>query len=150
MGKVSDADRPQYNPFDYVGAPDAERVIVSMGSSCETIEEVVNYLAPRAKRWGWSRCACTALLAEHLFAAMPESVKTITVLDRTKEPGALGDPLYLDVCTASWNAGPSPKILGGRYGLGSKEFNPAMVKAVFDNMAADRPRTISRWASTTM
>jgi pyruvate-ferredoxin/flavodoxin oxidoreductase len=141
MGKVSALTGRTYNLFDYVGAPDAEKVIVSMGSSCETIEEVVNYLNGQGEKLGLVKVRLfRPFSAEHLVAAIPQSAKVVTVLDRTKEPGALGDPLYMDVCTAFAEQGRSAKILGGRYGLGSKEFNPSMVKAVVDNMAQASPR----------
>jgi pyruvate-ferredoxin/flavodoxin oxidoreductase len=141
MQKVGDFTGRHYNLFDYVGDPNAERVAISMGSSCETIEEVVNYLADNGEKVGLVKVRLyRPFSAEHLLAAVPKSVKTITVLDRTKEPGALGDPLYMDVCTAFMERKQTPTILGGRYGLGSKEFNPSMVKAVFDNMGADSPK----------
>lgn len=129
----------RYNPFDYVGDPRAERVIISMGTSCETIEEVVNYLTARGEKVGLVKVRLyRPFISAHLFAAKPASAERITVLDRTKEPGAVGDPLYLDVCAAFVESKKKmPRILIGRYGLGSKEFNPGMVKAVFDNMTAD-------------
>ena len=122
-----------YNLFDYVGDPKAEKVIVAMGSGVETIEETVNYLVKQGEKVGaikvrlyrpWS--------TEHLKAAMPDTVKKIAVLDRTKEPGAPGEPLYLDVNAAFQNSGLT--IIGGRFGLSSKEFTPAMVKAVYDHL----------------
>ena len=139
LQKVGDLTGRRYNPFDYVGDPQAERVIVSMGSSCETIEEVVNYLTAKGEKVGLVKVRLyRPFISEHLFAAIPESAERITVLDRTKEPGAVGDPLYLDVCAAYVESEKKmPRILNGRYGLGSKEFNPGMVKAVFDNMTAD-------------
>ncbi len=141
MAKVSALTGRTYNLFDYVGAPDAEKVIISMGSSCETIEEVVNYLNAKGEKLGLVKVRLfRPFSAEHLVAAIPASAKIITVLDRTKEPGALGDPLYMDVCTAFVEQGRSAKIIGGRYGLGSKEFNPSMVKAVCDNMAQSSPK----------
>jgi pyruvate-ferredoxin/flavodoxin oxidoreductase len=141
MGKVGDLTGRRYKLFDYVGAPNAEQVIVSMGSSCETIEEVVNHLNKAGRRLGLVKVRLfRPFSAAHLLAAIPQSAKIITVLDRTKEPGAPGDPLYLDVCTAFMEAGRSAKLLNGRYGLGSKEFTPSMVKAVYDNMAAAAPK----------
>ena len=101
LQKVGDLTGRRYNLFDYVGDPQAERVIISMGSSCETIEEVVNYLMARGRKGGLVKVRLyRPFITEHLFAAIPESADCITVLDRTKEPGALGDPLYLDVCAA--------------------------------------------------
>ena len=141
MQKVGDFTGRHYNLFDYVGDPNAERIAISMGSSCETVEEVVKYMADKGEKVGLVKVRLyRPFSAEHLLAAVPESVKTITVLDRTKEPGALGDPLYMDVCTAFMERKQTPTILGGRYGLGSKEFNPSMVKAVFDNMNDSNPR----------
>ncbi|MFZ7127252.1 MAG: pyruvate:ferredoxin (flavodoxin) oxidoreductase [Desulfobacterales bacterium] len=141
MKKVSDLTGRIYRPFDYVGHPEAENVIISMGSSCETIEEVVNVLVAQGEKVGLVKVRLYRPFApEYLFEILPDSVGKLTVLDRTKEPGAIGDPLYLDICTAFMEKARMPKILGGRYGLGSKEFNPAMVKAVFDNMAKDDPK----------
>ena len=141
MQKVGALTGRSYKLFDYVGAADADRIVVSMGSSCETIEEVVNYLAAKGEKVGLVKVRLyRPFSVEHLLAVVPKTVKTITVLDRTKEPGAIGDPLYLDVCTAFMESKQTPTIVNGRYGLGSKEFNPAMVKAVIDNMSADKPR----------
>ncbi|MGD9175246.1 MAG: pyruvate:ferredoxin (flavodoxin) oxidoreductase [Desulfobacterales bacterium] len=141
MKKVSDLTGRQYNLFDYVGDPEADRIIISMGSSCETIEEVINYLQGQGEKVGLVKVRLfRPFSSEHLFAAIPQSAKTITVLDRTKEPGALGEPLYLDVCTAYMERAQTPKIIGGRYGLGSKEFNPSMVLAVYENMKSKSPR----------
>jgi pyruvate-ferredoxin/flavodoxin oxidoreductase len=139
LQKVGALTGRRYNPFDYVGDPQAERVIISMGSSCETIEEVVNYLTARGEKVGLVKVRLyRPFISERLFAAIPASAERITVLDRTKEPGAVGDPLYLDVCAAyAESEKKMPRILNGRYGLGSKEFNPGMVKAVFDNMTAE-------------
>jgi len=140
MQKVGDLTGRYYKPFDYVGAADAENVVVAMGSSCETIEEVVNHLAAAGEKVGLVKVRLFRPFApEYLFEVLPSSAKILTVLDRTKEPGALGDPLYLDICTACVEKGVTPRILAGRYGLGSKEFTPAMVKAVFDNMKAAEP-----------
>lgn len=141
MQKVSDLTGRRYRPFDYVGDPQADRVVISMGSSCETIEETVNYLAGQGEKVGLVKVRLyRPFVKDFLFAAVPASAKILTVLDRTKEPGALGDPLYMDICTAYMEKGQAPKILGGRYGLGSKEFSPAMVKAVYDNMKAATPK----------
>jgi pyruvate-ferredoxin/flavodoxin oxidoreductase len=141
MQKVSALTGRTYNLFDYVGAPDADNVIISMGSSCETIEEVVSYLVNQGQKVGLVKVRLyRPFSAEHLLAAVPASAKCICVLDRTKEPGAIGDPLYLDVCTSYMEKGETRNIINGRYGLGSKEFNPAMVKAVFDNMQAASPK----------
>lgn len=142
MDKVSKLTGRKYNLFDYVGDPNAEHVVVSMGSSCETVEEVVNALTAEGKKVGLLKVRLFRPLDPRRFLdALPGSVTQVTVLDRTKEPGALGDPLYLDVCTMFAGAEAAPAILAGRYGLGSKEFTPAMAKAVFDNMDAHEPRT---------
>ena len=141
MQKVSDLTGRSYRLFDYVGDPDAENVVVSMGSSCETFDEIIDYLRGQGEKVGQVKVRLfRPFSAEHLFAAIPQSAKTITVLDRTKEPGAPGEPLYLDVCTACMEKAQTPKLLNGRYGLGSKEFNPAMAMAVFENMKADNPK----------
>lgn len=135
MEKVGDLTGRRYKLFDYVGHPDAERVIVAMGSSTETIEEVMNYLNARGERLGLVKVRLYRPFSiEHFLGEIPTTVEHVTVLDRTKEPGAIGDPLYLDVCMAFHEYGHDVEITGGRYGLGSKEFTPAMVKAVFDNM----------------
>ena len=141
MQQVSDLTGRSYKPFDYVGDPEAENVIISMGSSCETIEEVVNYLTGRGEKVGLLKVRLYRPFSpKFLFEVMPASAKVISVLDRTKEPGALGEPLYLDICSAFMESGKQAKIIGGRYGLGSKEFNPSMVMAVFDNMKEKQPR----------
>jgi pyruvate-ferredoxin/flavodoxin oxidoreductase len=135
MMKVSQLTGREYSLFDYVGHPKAERVIISMASSCETIEETVNDMVAGGEKVGLVKVRLYRPFSSyHLYAAIPSSVKRIAVLDRTKESGALGDPLYLDVCTTFMEFGEMPKIVNGRYGLSSKEFNPAMVKAIFDNL----------------
>jgi pyruvate-ferredoxin/flavodoxin oxidoreductase len=141
MQKVGELSGRPYRLFDYVGDPQADRIVIAMGSGCETIEEVVGYLNGRGEKVGLVKVRLyRPFSAEHLLAAIPAAAKTATVLDRTKEPGAPGDPLYQDVCTALMEQGRALKLLGGRYGLGSKEFNPAMAKAVFDNMQAGTPK----------
>ncbi|MDM8518171.1 pyruvate:ferredoxin (flavodoxin) oxidoreductase, partial [Desulfobacterales bacterium HSG16] len=141
MKKVSALTGRPYKLFDYVGDPQADRVVVSMGSSCETFEEVVDYLTDKGESVGLVKVRLFRPFSpEHLFAAIPATASTITVMDRTKEVGALGDPLYMDVCTAFMEKGEMPTIIGGRYGLGSKEFNPGMAKAVFDNMKSAGPK----------
>ncbi|MGD0921820.1 MAG: pyruvate:ferredoxin (flavodoxin) oxidoreductase [Terriglobia bacterium] len=139
----------QYHLFDYVGAPDAERVVVLMGSGAEAAQETVEYLMAQGEKVGALKVRLyRPFSVEHFVAALPATVKTLAVLDRTKEPGAAGEPLYVDVVTAVSEAIVSgqapfrslPRILGGRYGLSSKEFTPAMVKAVFDNAASDKPK----------
>jgi len=137
----------EYHLFDYVGAPDAERVAVLMGSGADTMHEVVEYLAAQGEKVGVIKVRLYhPFAAEAFIEALPATVKAIAVLDRTKEPGALGEPLYRDVVTAISEAvangelAAAPKIVGGRYGLGSKEFNPGMAKAVLDNLKADQPK----------
>jgi pyruvate-ferredoxin/flavodoxin oxidoreductase len=139
----------QYHLFDYVGASDAERVLVLMGSGAEAAQETVEYLMARGEKVGVLKVRLyRPFSVEHFFAALPATVKALAVLDRTKEPGAAGEPLYVDVVTAVSEAIASgqapfrimPRILGGRYGLSSKEFTPAMVKAAFDNAAAEKPK----------
>ncbi|MGD9361343.1 MAG: pyruvate:ferredoxin (flavodoxin) oxidoreductase, partial [Desulfobacterales bacterium] len=141
MKQVGELTGRSYRLFDYVGDPQAENVVVAMGSSCETIEEAINYLRGQGEKVGLVKVRLyRPFSTDHLFAAIPQSAKILTILDRTKEPGALGEPLYLDVCTAYMEKAQTPKLLNGRYGLGSKEFNPAMVMAVFDNMKAPTPK----------
>jgi pyruvate-ferredoxin/flavodoxin oxidoreductase len=134
MKKVSAATGRSYGLFDYYGAPDAEQIIVAMGSSCEAIKEVIDAMA--GKKVGLVTVRLyRPWCSESFLAALPKSAKIITVLDRTKEAGALYEPLYLDVASTLRDAGNNATLIGGRYGLGSKEFTPAMVKAVYDNMA---------------
>ena len=128
----------QYSLFEYHGAPDAERVIVLMGSGCEAAHETVDFLtAQRRESRRRSRCGSIGhSTAARFVAALPQSVRAIAVLDRTKEPGSCGEPLYLDCVNALYEQGRTDvRVVGGRYGLSSKEFTPAMVKAVFDNLA---------------
>ncbi|HAZ22248.1 MAG TPA: pyruvate:ferredoxin (flavodoxin) oxidoreductase [Firmicutes bacterium] len=141
MKQVGKLTGRHYNLFDYVGAPDAERVIIAMGSACETIEETVNYLNKKGEKVGLIKVRLyRPFSAEHFIAALPKTCKRITVLDRTKEPGSVGEPLYGDVCTVLAEKKMSILTVGGRYGMGSKEFNPQMVKAIFDNLKAEQPR----------
>ena len=141
MKKVASITGRAYKPFDYVGHPEADRVIIAMGSACETIEETLAHLNAQGQRVGLVKVRLyRPFSVDHLMRAIPATADTITVLDRTKEPGALGDPLYLDVCTAFMEKGEAPRLLAGRYGLGSKEFTPAMAKAVYDNMLSAGPK----------
>ncbi|NEQ76580.1 MAG: pyruvate:ferredoxin (flavodoxin) oxidoreductase [Okeania sp. SIO2C9] len=143
MDKFAELTGRQYQCFEYHGAPDADRVIILMGSGCETVHETVDYLTANGEKVGVLKVRLYRPFdARRLVAALPETVKKIAVLDRTKEPGASGEPLYQDIVTAlneEWS-GAMPKVVGGRYGLSSKEFNPAMVKSVFDNLSADKPK----------
>ena len=139
----------KYHLFDYYGAADATEVIIIMGSGAETAEETVKYLNKQGRKVGVLNVRLYRPFSlEHFLKALPASVKTLAVMDRTKEPGSLGDPLYLDVVTAL-NEGAvngtspfknAPRVLGGRYGLSSKEFTPAMVKGIFDEIAKDAPK----------
>jgi pyruvate-ferredoxin/flavodoxin oxidoreductase len=131
----------QYHIFDYVGAPDAERVLVMMGSGAETAAETVKYLNEKGEKVGVVIVRLYRPFDSQAFlAALPPSVKKIAVLDRTKEPGSSGEPLYLDVVTALAEGGRAVKTIGGRYGLSSKEFTPAMARAVIDELAKDAPK----------
>ena len=131
-----------YRLFDYYGAPDAEYVIIAMGSVCDTINEAVDYLNSRGRRTGTVRVRLYRPFSEkHLLDVIPKTVRKIAVLDRTKEPGAPGEPLYLDVCKAFYGQGAQkPLIVGGRYGLGSKDTRPSQIVAVFDNLESDNPK----------
>ncbi len=130
-----------YHLFDYVGAPDADRVIAIMGSGAETADQTVNHLVAQGEKVGLLKVRLFRPFSiEHFVAALPATARVVTAMDRTKEPGAAGEPLYMDVVTALAEAGMPMRVLGGRYGLGSKEFTPAMVKAIFDNMASAAPK----------
>ncbi len=151
MDKFAKLTGRQYHLFDYVGHPEAEHVVVIMGSGGETAEETVNYLAAKGEKVGALRVRLYRPFSiEHFVKALPKSVKSIAVLDRTKEPGASGEPLYMDVVDAlvegqrlalSKVEGPNVKVIGGRYGLSSKEFTPAMVKAALDELKKSEPKT---------
>ena len=149
MNRFAELTGRQYHLFDYIGAPDAERIIVIMGSGAETVHETVDHLVSQGEKVGVIKVRLYRPFDTKAFCdAIPASVKSIAVLDRTKEPGAIGEPLYSDIRTAvgegmheKWiKSGAYPMILGGRYGLGSKEFSPPMVKAVFDNLTAEKPK----------
>ncbi len=141
MNKVSKLTGRKYNLFDYVGDPEAERVIISMASSCDVIEETVNYLNRAGEKVGLIKVRLYSPFSrEHFFRAMPATASRIAVLDRLKVPGSLGEPLYQDVCTVYQETSNRPLIVGGRYGLGSKDFTPAMAKAVFDNLRSSIPK----------
>jgi pyruvate-ferredoxin/flavodoxin oxidoreductase len=146
MDRFGELTGRHYHLFDYVGAPDAERVIVLMGSGAETVHETVDHLLAHGEKVGVLKVRLyRPLAADALLAALPISAKAIAVLDRCKEPGADGEPLYKDVVTALAQAAAEsmrhmPRVIGGRYGLASKEFTPGMVKAVFDELANTAPR----------
>jgi len=131
-----------YSLLDYYGAPDAEFVIIAMGSVCDTVNETVDYLNANGRKTGTVRVRLYRPFPEkHLLDVIPKTVRKIAVLDRTKEPGAPGEPLYLDVCKAFYSVGgQKPLIVGGRYGLGSKDTRPSHIISVFDNLNADSPR----------
>lgn len=141
MDEISRLTGRKYRPFDYYGAADAEHIVIAMGSVTDTIREVIDYLASQGQKVG--------LIAVHLYRpfsvkyfmeAVPASVKRITVLDRTKEPGANGDPLYLDVKDVFYGKPDAPMILGGRYGMGSKDVTPAQIIAIYKNMGMNEPK----------
>ncbi len=141
MEKVGDLTGRRYHMFDYVGAPDAERVLVIMGSGADVAEEAINYLNAKGEKLGLIKVRLyRPFAADKFLAAIPATCKKIAVLDRTKEPGSLGEPLYLDIVDAIAEAGLDIKCYGGRYGLGSKEFTPTMVKQVYDNLKLDEPK----------
>lgn len=141
MEKISEVTGRTYKPFNYVGAPDAENIIVAMGSVTDTIEETIDYLNARGEKVGLIKVRLyRPFSAKHFFEACPPSVKKIAVLDRTKEPGALGEPLYQDIRTLFFEAEKPPVVVGGRYGLGSKDTTPSQIKAVYDNLKADQPK----------
>ena len=141
MAQISEITGRTYKPFTYYGAEDAENIVIAMGSVTETLKESVDYLRKQGKKVG----VITVHLyrpfsAKYLFNVLPKSVKRICVLDRTKEPGAAGDPLYLDVRDVFYNCPERPMIIGGRYGLSSKDTTPAQMLAVYENLAAETPK----------
>jgi len=141
MQKVSGLTGRAYNLFDYVGDPEADRVIVSMASSCDVIEETVNYLNGQGEKVGLIKVRLYHPFSrEHFFRTLPATARRIAVLDRLKVSGSLGEPLYQDICTVFQERADTPVTVGGRYGLGSKEFTPPMVKAVFDNLRSSVPK----------
>ncbi len=141
MAKVNAKLGTDYQLFNYYGAPDADRIIIAMGSICDVAEEVIDYLTARGEKVGLVKVRLyRPFRADKLLAAIPETAKKIAVLDRTKEPGSLGEPLYLDVVTAFAASGRSAVITGGRYGLSSKDTTPASVFAVYDELKKDAPK----------
>ncbi|MBQ7303171.1 MAG: pyruvate:ferredoxin (flavodoxin) oxidoreductase [Clostridia bacterium] len=141
MSKVNAKLGTDYKLFNYYGAADADRVIVAMGSICDVAEEVIDYLTAAGEKVGLVKVRLyRPFSAEKLVEAIPATAKTIAVLDRTKEPGALGEPLYMDVVTALATKGVSAKVIGGRYGLGSKDTPPSSVFAVYDEMKKAEPK----------
>ncbi|NLD33495.1 MAG: pyruvate:ferredoxin (flavodoxin) oxidoreductase [Clostridiales bacterium] len=142
MKQVTGLTGRKYNLFDYEGAEDAEDVIILMGSGAEAVHETMTALNKEGKKYGVLKVRLyRPFSAEHFLKALPKTVKRLTVLDRTKEPGALGEPLYQDVTTVLLENGREDiTVVGGRYGMGSKEFNPTMVKAVYENMVSENPK----------
>ena len=141
MGKVNEKLGTNYHLFDYYGDPAAERVIIAMGSICDVAEEVIDYLCAKGEKVGLVKVRLyRPFSAKHLLAAIPETATKIAVLDRTKEPGAYAEPLHLDVMSAMAEAGRKATIVGGRYGLGSKDTTPASVFAVYEELSKDAPK----------
>ena len=143
MGKISEITGRSYHLFDYYGAKDAERVIVAMGSVTEAIRETVDYLMANGEKVGLIAVHLyRPFSAKHFLAALPQTAKRIAVLDRTKEPGANGEPLYLDVKDVLYGRENAPIVVGGRYGLGSKDTTPAQILSVFENLALPTPKNL--------
>ncbi len=141
MDKVNAKIGTNYQLFNYYGAPDADRVIIAMGSICDVAEEVIDYLTAKGEKVGLVKVRLyRPFVAEKLIAAIPATAKKIAVLDRTKEPGSLGEPLYLDVVTALAQGGVGAKVVGGRYGLGSKDTPPSSIFAIYDELTKDAPK----------
>ena len=141
LKEISRITGRDYKLFNYYGAPDADRVIIAMGSACETIEETIDYLMAKGEKVGLIKVHLyRPFSVEHFLGAIPKTCKKIAVLDRTKEPGAQGEPLYQDVCTALFDKADRPQIVAGRYGLGSKDTTPAQFIAVYENLKAAEPK----------
>lgn len=141
MDQISELTGRSYKPFDYVGAPDAENVIVAMGSVCETIEETMNKMIEDGHRVGLIKVRLyRPFVKKYFLDVLPKTVERIAVLDRTKEPGSLGEPLYQDVKTALYGMRNAPEVYGGRYGIGSKDTTPGMVHSVYDNLYHKKPK----------
>ncbi len=141
MEKISAETGREYHLFDYYGADDAENIIVAMGSVTDTIEETIDYLLKQGEKIGLIKVRLFRPFApEYLLKVLPKTVKKIAVLDRTKEPGSLGEPLYQDICTVFYGKEFQPLIVGGRYGLSSKDTTPAQIKAVYDNLKLAQPK----------
>lgn len=141
MKDISEITGRDYKPFNYYGAPDAERIIVAMGSVVEAIEETIDYLVAKGEKVGVIKVRLYRPWSEkYFFDVLPETVKKIAVLDRTKEPGATGEPLYKDIRASFYGRDNAPIIVGGRYGLGSKDTTPTQIKAVYDALNADKPQ----------
>ncbi|MDD3225487.1 MAG: pyruvate:ferredoxin (flavodoxin) oxidoreductase [Clostridium sp.] len=142
MGEMSKITGREYHLFDYYGAKDAERVIIAMGSICDTIEETIDYLNARGEKVGLLKVHLyRPFSVKHFLKYIPKTVKKVAVLDRTKEPGSNGEPLYLDVVSSFYGSELKPVIVGGRYGLGSKDTLPSDIVAVYDNLKKDEPKS---------
>ncbi|MPM20746.1 Pyruvate synthase [bioreactor metagenome] len=141
MRKIGQVTGRQYRPFEYFGDSDADNIIIAMGSVCDTIKETIGYLQSKGEKAGLLQVRLYRPFSEKYFLhALPPSAKRIAVLDRTKEPGATGEPLYLDICRMFTGAKDRPLIVGGRYGLGSKDVNPSQILAVFANLREEAPK----------
>ncbi len=141
MSEISKITGREYKPFTYYGAPDAENIIIAMGSVTETTKEVIDYLRDKGEKVGLiSVHLYRPFSSKYFFNVFPKSVKRITVLERTKEPGAPGEPLYLDIKDAFYNCSQKPLIIGGRYGLSSKDTTPSQILSVFENMKLKEPK----------
>ncbi len=140
FARISELTGRDYKAFNYYGAPDAEKIIIAMGSVCETIEETIDHLVAKGEKVGMVKVHLyRPFSVERMLKVIPDTVKKIAVLDRTKEPGSNGEPLYMDVCGAFYGTGRTPLIVGGRYGLGSKEVYPNQIVAVYRNLDAAVP-----------
>ena len=141
MKEISKITGREYKPFNYYGVPDATKVVVAMGSVCEALEETVDYLNARGEKVGVIKVHLyRPFSAKYFFDVIPETVEKIAVLDRTKEPGSLGEPLYLDICNLYTGKTDAPKIIGGRYGLGSKDTTPSQLAAVYKELEKADPK----------
>ena len=141
MAEISKITGREYKPFNYYGAEDAERIIIAMGSVVETIEETIDHLVAKGEKIGLIKVRLYRPFSEkYFFDVLPSTVKKIAVLDRTKEPGALGEPLYQDVRTLFYDKENAPIVVGGRYGLGSKDTTPSQIKSLFDELKKDSPK----------
>ncbi|MDO5650334.1 MAG: pyruvate:ferredoxin (flavodoxin) oxidoreductase, partial [Gallicola sp.] len=141
LKEISKITGREYKPFNYYGHPQAERIVIAMGSVNQTLEEVVDYLNSKGEKVGIVKVHLYRPFSlKYFFDVMPTSVKKIAVLDRTKEPGSLGEPLYQDIKTAFYGRENAPVIVGGRYGLSSKDVDPAQMIAVFENLNQAEPK----------
>ncbi|AKL94517.1 pyruvate-flavodoxin oxidoreductase NifJ [Clostridium aceticum] len=141
MKEITKITGRTYHPFDYYGAEDADRIIIAMGSGCDTIEETIDYLIDKGEKVGAIKVRLYRPFSpKYFFDVFPKTVKKIAVLDRTKEPGSFGEPLYEDIRSIFYDRAEKPIIVGGRYGLGSKDTRPAQIVAVFDNLKQENPK----------